>query len=182
MGTAFKDAADKSAVTDDQGNRNNLLAVALNQKPSAKDAHQQGGTGETSNQRKTEVGGAVQQPRPTLIVEKADAELRHGDDFGDKATADQREAHRMRSLDAEPDQVIVSGTAEAYSANTAAEVADVASFLDIQEPTPPITDAEAGRIGFRRLSQTPITDVAAVASEVSDSAALLDDDEHVVRS
>lgn len=115
-----------------------------------------------------------QPSRPTLVVEKKDAEPRHGDDFGDGATEDQREAHRMRRLDAEPDQVILTDQAETYSARTAAEVADSAARLDVEQPTPPITDEMAGRIGFRRLSQTPVEDVAAVASEVSDSAALLD--------
>ena len=87
----------------------------------------------------------------------------------------------MRSLDADPDLVMVSDKAATDSANTAAEVADAATSLDIEQPTPPISDAEAGRIGLRRLSQTPITDVANVASEVSDSAALLDTDELGVR-
>lgn len=125
--------------------------------------------------------GTAEIPQPALIVEKTDAEPRHGDNFGDKATVDQREAYRMRSLDANPDQVIVRDKAAMESADTAAEVADAAAALDIEQPTPPITDVEAGRIGFRRLSQTPIADVAAVASEVSDSAALLDMDEHIVR-
>ena len=88
----------------------------------------------------------------------------------------------MRGQDDESDQFIVMDDAATESANTAAEVAAAASALDVEQPTPPISDAEAGRIGFRRLSQTPIADVVAVASEVSDSAALLDNDEPAVRS
>ena len=108
-------------------------------------------------------------------------EPRHGDDFGDRATFNQKEAQRMRSQDTEPDQIIVIDDAAKESANTAADVADAAALLDVEQPTPPISDAEAGRIGLRRLSQTPIADVAAVASEVSDSAALLDKDDLPVR-
>lgn len=119
--------------------------------------------------------------QPAVVVEKTDTEPRHGDDFGGEATADQKEAHRMRSLDAEPDKVLVASEADTASAKTAAEVADASAFLDVEQPTPPITDEEAGRIGFRRLSQTPIEDVAKVASEVSDSAALLDTEEQAVR-
>jgi hypothetical protein len=141
--------------------------------------------GETKGKQPTAspfAGGisSSQPSHPTLVVEKTDTEPRHGDDFGDSATADQREAHRMRSSDAEPDQVIVTDQEATYSARTAAEVADSAARLDIEQPTPPITDEMAGRIGFRRLSQTPIEDVAAVASEVSDSAALMDADEQAV--
>jgi hypothetical protein len=119
--------------------------------------------------------------RPTLIVEKVDAEPQHGDTFGNSVTLDQKDAHKMREQDAEPDKVIIIDDAAIDRAITAAEVADAAVTLDNELPTPPLSDAEAGRIGFRRLSQTPIADVAAVASEVSDSAALLDKDEPAVR-
>lgn len=63
-------------------------------------------------------------------------------------------------------------------ANTAAEVAETAAELDPREPTPPISDEEAGRIGFRRMSNTPIPQVADTAAEVADAAKLLDDEEH----
>lgn len=46
--------------------------------------------------------------------------------------------------------------------------------LDREEPTPPISDEDAGRIGFRRMSLTPIPQVAMTAAEVADSAAILD--------
>ncbi|KAH8653212.1 hypothetical protein BGZ60DRAFT_180509 [Tricladium varicosporioides] len=59
-------------------------------------------------------------------------------------------------------------------ADTAAEVADSAAKLDHEEPTPPISDDEAGRIGYRRMSSTPIPQVARVAAEVADVAATLD--------
>ncbi|RDW59531.1 hypothetical protein BP6252_12618 [Coleophoma cylindrospora] len=59
-------------------------------------------------------------------------------------------------------------------ANVASEVADSAAQLDRNQPTPPISDAEAGRIGLRRLSNTPIPEVANTAAEVADSAAIID--------
>lgn len=149
-------------VTDDQGNRNNLLVVPQKNKIETLDSRS------STN-------------RPALVVEKTGVEPRHGDDFGDSATLNQKEAQRMRSQDAEPDQIIVIDDAAKESANTAADVADAAALLDVEQSTPPISDAEAGRIGLRRLSQTPIAEVAAVASEVSDSAALLDKDDLPLR-
>jgi hypothetical protein len=118
---------------------------------------------------------------PTVTVEKTGSEPRHGDSFGVNATVEQKDAHKMRGLDVEPDQVIIRDEATSNAANTAAEVADSAAALDLEPPTPPITDEEAGRIGLRRMSLTPIANVAAVASEVSESAALLDKEEGLVR-
>lgn len=56
----------------------------------------------------------------------------------------------------------------------AAEVADSAMILDREEPTPPMSDEEAGRIGYRRMSHTPIPEVSETAAEVADSALMLD--------
>jgi hypothetical protein len=53
-------------------------------------------------------------------------------------------------------------------------VADSAALLDRDQPTPEISNEEAGRIGFRRLTQTPIPQVASTAAEVADVAAALD--------
>ncbi|KAI1213264.1 uncharacterized protein F4807DRAFT_256777 [Annulohypoxylon truncatum] len=61
-------------------------------------------------------------------------------------------------------------------AKTAAEVADTARVIDAGTPEPEISDAEAGRIGIRRLSHTPINEVAQTAMEVSKTAATLDAD------
>lgn len=51
--------------------------------------------------------------------------------------------------------------------------------LDREAATPPISDEDAGRIGYRRMSQTPIPEVAETAAEVADSAATLDKDSMV---
>lgn len=61
--------------------------------------------------------------------------------------------------------------------NITAEVADSAAILDPREPTPPISDEEAGLIGYRRISMTPIPQIADTAAEVADSAAALDTEE-----
>jgi hypothetical protein len=104
---------------------------------------------------------------PTLIVEKVDTELRHGDDFGSAATVAQKDAHLLRSQDAVPDHVTMrTETRTPELAETAYEVAESAALLDRDRdpPTPPISDEEAGRIGFRRMSTTPIPEVAKTAA------------------
>jgi hypothetical protein len=68
---------------------------------------------------------------PTLTVEKVDSEPRHGDDFGADATVGQKDAHKLRAQDAEPDYVVVrAGTRTPDIASSAAEVADSAMILD----------------------------------------------------
>ncbi len=67
-------------------------------------------------------------------------------------------------------------------ANTASEVADSAALLDRDTPEPEIADEQAGRIGFRRLSGTPIGEVSRTAAEVATTAANLDIDRSAPRS
>ncbi|TGO83210.1 hypothetical protein BPOR_0684g00040 [Botrytis porri] len=112
-----------------------------------------------------------------VSVEKVDSEPRHGDDFGSDATYAQKDAHTLRAQDASPDHVTIkeqAGTPDL--ANVAAEVADSAELLDETPPTPPMSDTDAGKSGYRRLSYTPIPEVAATAAEVADTAAHIDDD------
>jgi hypothetical protein len=113
-----------------------------------------------------------------LVVEKVDEEPRHGDDFGPDAATAQKDGHDVRALDAEPDHVVIrSQTDTPVYAETAAEVAISAAMLD-REPSPaPISDEEAGRTGERRMSGTPIPQVALTAAEVADVAAMLDLDD-----
>ncbi|OTB08383.1 hypothetical protein M426DRAFT_7700 [Hypoxylon sp. CI-4A] len=59
-------------------------------------------------------------------------------------------------------------------AAAAAEVADSARFLDPEPTEPEIPDDEAGRIGSRRMSNTPISEVVQTAIEVATTAATLD--------
>lgn len=112
---------------------------------------------------------------PALIVDKADVESRPGDDPNAGPAVGPEDTRHLRAQDEEPD--IVSIRSEVHTpelANVAAEVADSAAMLDRGQPTPPISDEEAGRIGFRRMSSTPIPEVADTAAEVADVAAKLD--------
>jgi hypothetical protein len=84
-------------------------------------------------------------------------------------------ASKFQVRDAELDYIVVRSDADTPDiATNAAEVADSAMILDRDAPTPPISDEEAGRIGYRRMSHTPIPEVADTAAEVADSAAILD--------
>lgn len=128
----------------------------------------------------TPAQSTVMAETPTLIVEKVDSQLSYGDDFGEKATVGQKDTHLLRSQDAEPDHVIMrTGALTPELADVAAEVSESAAILDHDPPTPPISDEEAGRIGYRRMSHTPIPEVADTAAEVAEVAATLDDKETV---
>jgi len=152
------------AVTDEMGNRNNHLSVPLGKQD---DTDQ-----DLSSNNIT--GAADRIAVPFTVLEKADNDLKHGDDFGVKATASQKVAHEKRSADAGPDYVVVHDQNPTDGPGNAAEVADSAALLDKEASTPTVPDDEAGRIGLRRLSTTPIRDVARVAAEVAQSAASLD--------
>lgn len=51
---------------------------------------------------------------PLLVVEKTDYEPSFGDDFGENATAAQKEAHDMRNADTSPNEVVVTEDSEAH--------------------------------------------------------------------
>ncbi|KAI0851753.1 hypothetical protein F5Y00DRAFT_259243 [Daldinia vernicosa] len=70
-----------------------------------------------------------------------------------------------------------SGTETPDFAQTADEVSGSARTLDPETPEPEISDGEAGRIGTRRMSTTPIGEVSETAAEVANVAATLDNDE-----
>ncbi|KAI8959413.1 hypothetical protein F5Y11DRAFT_359276 [Daldinia sp. FL1419] len=110
-------------VTDESGNRNNVLRVSIN----------------TSRESAPEA--------PTSNVSELEGSQTNG------------------------------GTKTPDIAETAAEVADSARTLDPETPEPEISDDEAGRIGTRRMSATPITEVSETAIEVASIAATLDPDE-----
>lgn len=128
-------------VTDDIGNRNNLLTVPI---------HKVAAQTDTSD--KVDLDSAMAENQSSVDEQK----LR----------VDESASDIMRSSARTPD-----------IASNAAEVADSAMILDRDEPTPSIPDDEAGRIGFRRMSLTPIPQVAETAAEVADTAALLDEEE-----
>lgn len=113
---------------------------------------------------------------PPLSVEKVDDELRH-DGESNWATEDGfKETLPIRSVI--PDYVLSRAESRTPElAETAAEVSESAALLDRDRdpPTPPISDEEAGRIGYSRMSSTPIPEVAKTAAEVADVAAKLDE-------
>ena len=65
-------------------------------------------------------------------------------------------------------------TALAAEAAIADEVADSAALINAEKPETPVPDDVAGQIGYRRMSSTPIQEVANTAAEVADSAKELD--------
>jgi hypothetical protein len=65
-------------------------------------------------------------------------------------------------------------TALAAEAAIADEVADSAALINAEKPETPVPDDVAGQIGYRRMSSTPIHEVANTAAEVADSARELD--------
>ncbi|KAI0883611.1 uncharacterized protein GGS22DRAFT_33693 [Annulohypoxylon maeteangense] len=91
-----------------------------------------------------------------------------------EAEADTKALNRVNLLKGLPTN---SGRQTPNIAKTAAEVADTARIVDPGTPEPELSDAEAGRIGIRRLSHTPINEVAQTAMEVSKTAATLDADD-----
>ncbi|KAG0647618.1 hypothetical protein D0Z07_6849 [Hyphodiscus hymeniophilus] len=141
---------DEPTVTDNVGNRNNLLTVPIHKEPA-------------------EMNGTTEKVRSETKMAATEPVL--------------KDASKLPVEDAQPDPVAVRSDARTPDiASSAAEVADSAMILDHETPTPPISDEEAGRIGFRRMSETPIPEVADTAAEVADSAAFLDKNNMVRRS
>ncbi|KAH8801495.1 hypothetical protein F5884DRAFT_684598 [Xylogone sp. PMI_703] len=153
-------------VTDESGNRNNCFSVPIGEQHS------------TSQDLSDQVADAAERSSvPVTVLEKTDDEPKHGDDFGSEATAARKLAHEKRAADADPDFVVVKEEDSTSNDWTvAAEVADSAALLDKGVATPTVPDELAGKIGLRRLSNTPIEDVARVAAEVAQTAASLDAD------
>jgi hypothetical protein len=69
-----------------------------------------------------------------------------------------------------------SGASTPSFARTAAEVADSAALVDQEPDEPAVSAEEAGQTGFRRMTATPINEVAGTAAEVADTAEALDKD------
>jgi hypothetical protein len=77
-------------------------------------------------------------------------------------------------LDADSDR---SGASTPDYVRTAAAVADSAALLDAEPAEREIPDDEAGKLGYRRMTATPIREVAQTAAEVADTAEGLDKDD-----
>ncbi|RFU29690.1 hypothetical protein B7463_g6630, partial [Scytalidium lignicola] len=158
---------DAPTVTDDIGNRNNHFSVPIRTQDSM------------DQELSDKVAGAAERSSvPVTVLEKAGGDPKHGDDFGPEATASRKVAHEKRAADADPDFVVVKEEENITDeSDVAAQVADSAVLLDKEASTPPVSDDVAGRTGLRRLSNTPIQDVARIAAEVAQSAASLDKDD-----
>ncbi|EPE10247.1 hypothetical protein F503_05342 [Ophiostoma piceae UAMH 11346] len=75
------------------------------------------------------------------------------------------------------DMSSLPGTSTPDFVRTTLEVADTAAQIDPRTPEPKVSDEEAGRIGYRRLSSTPIAEVADTAAEVADAVEEVDFDD-----
>jgi hypothetical protein len=115
-----------STVTDDAGNRNNLLTIPIHEE-TQENPTEDGATNVKENSPVTMTEPTS--PPPALVVEKVDSVPSHGDDFGKDATVGQKDAHKLRAQDAEPDYVVVRARTPDI-ASSAAEVADSAMTLD----------------------------------------------------
>jgi hypothetical protein len=161
-------------VTDDVGNRNNILAVPISKPKIDVDT-------DTKRSDSEEIQIVSPQPErqiPILVAEKMDSTPSSGNNFRTVATFSQKDADDKTAQDAEPNHVLVGSEDNTpLYANTAAEVADSAAIVDREDSPLPVSDEIAGRTGERRMSFTPISQVAATAADVADSAAKLDLDE-----
>jgi len=158
-------------VTDNIGNRNNLLEVPECEEPP------------TEEQPTVQAGATIgtttaHEPATTNGTTMGDTHVQevnsNSHETEGEPEAHIEKKHELRLQDAEEYVLVKKGSRSPELAAVAAEVADTAAGLDREQPTPPISDEEAGRIGFRRLSRTPIPQVALTAAEVADVAAKLD--------
>lgn len=67
-----------------------------------------------------------------------------------------------------------SGTSTPEYARTAAEVAESAAWIDPATPEPEVSDEVAGEVGYRQMTSTPPQEAADTAAEVADAAKSLD--------
>ncbi|EPE28643.1 hypothetical protein GLAREA_09764 [Glarea lozoyensis ATCC 20868] len=193
-------------VTDNIGNRNNLLSVPADYVSSAE--FQQGKkntdipSSPNEDSESTDIDTQTPVKTNTKVVGNVADNLVNGSENLDKNVTEDsvpeirqptnteaeapptkepvqspfaaKHTPRIDALQAE-DSEAREGARTPDIANVAAEVAETAAFLDRGQSTPPISDEEAGRIGYRRLSNTPIPEVASTAAEVADVAAKLDE-------
>ncbi|KAG9230005.1 hypothetical protein BJ875DRAFT_445425 [Amylocarpus encephaloides] len=105
--------------------------------------------------------------------ESTSKDSREGSENGDSPAIKKFPDH-LQLLDPKVEDATRRGAKTPELASVAAEVAGSAAILDRDQPMPPISDEEAGKIGYRRMSSTPVPQVARVAAEVADTAATLD--------
>jgi hypothetical protein len=167
--TLRTDTLTRFIVTDEAGNRNNLLCVPV--------------TEENATQIPIPDSPVFRlescTPAPEVVVENMEAESEPKSEqevslisHSQESSGSDKEMHEDQ-LACPVDRSEID---KLSYARTAAEVADSAAILD-REPSPvPLSNEEASRIGERRLSATPIPEVAETAAKVADSAAIIDND------
>ncbi|OAA58577.1 hypothetical protein SPI_06650 [Niveomyces insectorum RCEF 264] len=139
-------------VTDDKGNQNNMIKVmdqksALAEEPSMRPP-------DSPRLRTIDAEPKIAKPAAPTKGPVGNLKKKHAS-----------------SLSPSPSR---SNTSTPSFVRTTIEVADSAAQLDKEGSEPEISDREAGRLGVRRLTSTPIAKVAATAAEVADVAERLD--------
>ncbi|KAK3944672.1 hypothetical protein QBC46DRAFT_337359 [Diplogelasinospora grovesii] len=157
------------SVMDSSGFRNNELEVPAS-KESSTGASMNGNAVKDAPQTAESKEDADNDVAAQETAEEGAGSVDIAPEAGDKATA-----NAAKELFGPSDHRAGDSTPD--FARTADEVADSAALLDQEEPEPRIPDDEAGRIGYRRMSATPMPDVANTAAEVADTAKNLDNDE-----
>lgn len=116
-----------------------------------------------------------QSPEMTLPAKSSIEEKSNTSSPAPEIQATDREPSHLKLPDASNDNTKTHPRSTTPDvAQVAAEVADSAAKLDNGPPSPEIADDEAGRIGYRRMSSTPIPEVSETAAEVADVAAKID--------
>lgn len=188
-------------ATDDSGNKNNLLFVPESNHPEIEQSkasspatlpHTKAAPTSTTMDRET---GGIEGPKiapetndqkPILQGQEESQKMSlpaksstQEDSNGSPGAPDSQAANggpgHLQLPDASNDNTKTPpGSKTPDIAQVAAEVADSAAKLDNGPPSPDIPDDEAGRIGYRRMSNTPIPEISETAVEVADVAAKLD--------
>ncbi|KAF6828607.1 hypothetical protein CMUS01_08513 [Colletotrichum musicola] len=148
---------DAATVTDDAGNRNNLLTA-----PATQESTQTNGV-KAGDQSSTEQ--SIKDASPTAEMEAS--------------TATQPEPKpKALEIIKDEERKRLSSTPIEQVADTAAEVADTAQKLDAEDNVARLAPLDHLKDGERqRLSSTPIEQVASTAAEVADTAQQLDADQ-----
>lgn len=183
-------------ATDDSGNKNNLLSVPESKQiEQSKDSlpatlpHTEHSSTSTNMNRVTEVtesptvGPEINYQKPIIQNQEESPNM----SLPTKISTEEDSNGSSREIDTQPiaSPLQLPGASNDITnipprsktpdiALVAAEVADSAAKLDNGPPSPEIPDDEAGRIGYRRMSNTPIPEVSETAAEVADVAAKLD--------
>lgn len=105
---------------------------------------------------------------PSVVIDKSDARLEHGDDFGDQATSAQSVAHEKRMSDATPDEIIIHS-----EASNPDETKNIIADADVEDRQSHSTEqgrkdsAPKSKSGIQKLCDDMRTTPASMAKEVA---------------